>query len=64
VNIFIVFSVEYAKLLNAGFESPSFNSKIITNQPTAVATPANVNYLWQNTDPRDSQLWSNVEFVK
>ena len=49
------------KLLHNGFESPHFNSQVITNQPTLIAFPANVNYLWQAFDPIDSKLLQNVE---
>jgi len=57
------FSTEYMKLLDNGFESPTFSSKVVENRPTPVDHPATVNYLWQQGDPRDANLWQNVEYV-
>jgi hypothetical protein len=51
------------KLLDNGFESPHFTSQVVQNQPTPIASAANVNYLWQPSDPRDAHLWQNVEYV-
>jgi hypothetical protein len=62
--IYTHFSTEYINLIQNGFESPKFTLKVFEGAPTPVSAPANVNFLWQPTDPRDQNLWQNVEFVK
>jgi hypothetical protein len=51
------------KLINSGFESPSFTTKIMENHPIKIDSPHSINQLWQPQDPRQNDLWQNVEFV-
>lgn len=51
------------KLINSGFETPAFVSNIFENKPTKIDTPASFNQLWQPSDPKQQNLWQNVEFV-
>ena len=52
------------KLIQNGFESPTFSSNIYQSKVTPVAAPANINHLWTPSDPRDANLWQNVEYVQ
>ena len=56
--------IEYQKLLNSGFETPKVISTLIDNKATKVVRAANVEYNWNPIDPRNKNLWSNVEFNK
>jgi hypothetical protein len=51
------------KLINSGFESPSFVTNIFEGKTTKIDTPQSVNQLWQPLDPKQTNLWQNVEFV-
>jgi hypothetical protein len=62
--LFFIFSPEYLKLITSGFESPSFITDIFENKPTKIETPKAVNQLWQPSDPKQMNLWQNVEFVR
>lgn len=59
----INFSPEYMKLINSGFESPSFTTKVMENHPIKIESPHVINQLWQPQDPRQNDLWQNVEYV-
>ena len=51
------------KLINNGFESPSYITNIFENQSIKIDTPHTINQLWQPQDPKQTDLWQNVEFV-
>jgi len=59
-----IFSPEYLKLISSGFESPSYITDIFENKPTKIETPKAVSHLWQPSDPKQKNLWQNVEFVR
>jgi hypothetical protein len=52
------------KLINSGFESPSFVTNIFQDKVTKIDTPSSINQLWQPLDPKQQNLWQNVEFVR
>jgi len=54
--------VEYVKLMNAGYESPTMVSSIVSNYQTQVKTPnEGVSFNWKPNVPGDESLWQNVE---
>jgi hypothetical protein len=50
-------------ITGAGFETPSFTSKVISSQPIGITTPnSSVQYKWAPNVPGDKNLWENVEY--
>jgi len=48
--------------MNAGFESPTMVTSIVSNHPTEVKTPnEGIHYNWKPNVPGDESLWQNVE---
>ena len=64
------------KILNKGFETPTYNSPVISHTDTKVITMKNrrtevtipgdgLSYKWKPSDSKDdSKFWSNVEYNK
>lgn len=54
------------EVLNNGYESPTFNSKIIKEYRTGINIPGEgIDYKWRPNDAKDdSKFWSNLEFNK
>lgn len=54
------------RLINKGFETPTFNSQVITKKRTEVKLPGEgIDYKWKPNDGKDdSKFWTNVEFNK
>jgi hypothetical protein len=54
------------KLLNKGFETPTYNTKVINKRRTEVKLPGEgISYNWKPSDGKDdSKFWSNVEYNK
>ena len=62
------------KILDKGFETPTYNSPIITHTKTGVITKKRteviipgdgISYKWKPSDGKDdSKFWSNVEYNK
>lgn len=53
-------------MINKGFETPVYNSQIISQSRTEVKLPGNgIDYKWTPSNSKDdSKFWSNVEFNK
>lgn len=52
--------------MNKGFETPVYNSAVISKSRTEVKLPGDgIDYKWTPTNSKDdSKFWSNVEFNK
>ena len=54
------------KLVVKGFESPIYNTNVISNTRTEIKLPGEgISYNWKPSDGKDdSKFWSNVEYNK
>lgn len=49
-------------MIDAGFESPTYSEKVVTDQTTPISKPATVDYLWKQNN-YDQEMWKNPEWV-